>query len=473
MDKRTFLLLVILLFLANITLLANAVNADSSHSKTVRINEIHVIGNKKTNENIILREVGLKEGETYQLQELEQVAEDGRKRVYNTNLFNEVEIQILETSESEVDLMIRVDERWYFYPSPIFRIADRNLMDWLINRSAELNRFNYGLKLDQYNFRGRKETFRFMGEIGFERRFILNYVIPYIEKTQRHGLIIDLAYLENEDIAYITENHLPTFFESDEINRKSFNSGISYSYRPSYYATHYAKIGFKTSVISDTLVSLNSNFLGNGRKNQQRFQLKYQFLYDQRDKRTYATDGHFLFLEIEKLGVGIFDDLDMLTLTGVVSKYHDLGRGFYLANSMVGLMSFPKQQPYFNYSGLGYDEIYARGFELDVIEGHRFVMFKNSFRKLLFNTSRDISDLVPIDQFDDAKLGMYAKLFFDAAWVDNYPQYEISSRLTNTFLYSVGIGLDMITMYDLVLRFEYSYNSADEFNFALNIKADM
>ena len=80
---------------------------------------------------------------------------------------------------------------------------------------------------------------------------------------------------------------------------------------------------------------------------------------------------------------------------------------------------------------------------------------------------------MPIDQFNDAKLIMYFKLFFDTGWVHNYPEYESNRRLTNTFLYSAGAGIDMITMYDLVFRFEYSYNSESELNFALNIKADI
>ena len=232
MTTRVFLLLFILLFSRKYVESAISILPDTTSDRTVQINEIHVIGNKKTKENIILREAGFKKGETYQFEELKQATEAGRKRIYNTNLFNEVEIQILETEISEVDLMISVDERWYFYPSPILRLADRNLMDWIINRGGEFNRFNYGLKLDQFNFRGRNERVRFLGEIGFERIFYLNYVVPYIEKTQRYGLILDLAYIENENMAYVTENHLPTFLDSDKMNRKTFNSGISFSYRP-------------------------------------------------------------------------------------------------------------------------------------------------------------------------------------------------------------------------------------------------
>ena len=80
---------------------------------------------------------------------------------------------------------------------------------------------------------------------------------------------------------------------------------------------------------------------------------------------------------------------------------------------------------------------------------------------------------MPISQFAQFRMAAYLKFFADFAWVDNYPNYEISSRLTNKLLFSFGVGLDLLAMYDMVLRLEYSYNSEDELNFALNIKADL
>ena len=80
---------------------------------------------------------------------------------------------------------------------------------------------------------------------------------------------------------------------------------------------------------------------------------------------------------------------------------------------------------------------------------------------------------MPISQFSQFRMAAYLKFFADFAWVNNYPNYEISSRLTNQLLYSFGVGLDLVAMYDMVLRLEYSYNSENERNFALNIKADL
>ncbi len=470
-------LLSIILFYLFCSPLVSAPQTDSTDE--VLIDTIYVIGNRKTNSRIILREISIESGGSYSVSEIDQLVADAKIRVYNTNLFNEVDIQVLNKEDNLADLMVRVDERWYFYPSPIFRIEDRNFMDWLVNRSGGTSRLNVGGKLDQYNFRGRNEQIRFLSQLGFDQgqvirqMHLLSYVIPYIDKAQRNGLIFDFAYTEQEDIAYQTDDHIPTLLKSQSINRIAFNTQVTHTYRPSFYSTHYAAIGFKTTNIADTVVQINPNYLGNGRKNQKALRLKYQYILDLRNNRNFPTQGYYLNAMVQQNGLGIFGDLNIFSLQAIVSKYQELGRGFFLANGMVAHASFPRNQPYFNYRGIGYEDIFMRGFELVVVEGPRYVLQKNSFRKELFSTEQDISNIIPIDQFDNAKLAMYAKLFFDWGYVENYPRYELSDRLSDTFIYSAGVGIDMLTMYDLVIRFEYSYNSANELNFALNVKADM
>ncbi len=476
MRLRTFPLLFVLILSA---FMADAQIQSTDSLDDFTIDKIYIIGNRKTHKSIILRELGFEEGGTYLKTDVPQMIEDANMRVYNTNLFNKVDVQFLNKSDSTSDVMVSLDERWYFYPAPIFRIEDRNFMDWLVNRSGGTSRLNVGGKLDQFNFRGRNEQLRFLSELGFDKgqvirqRHILNYVIPYIEKTQRNGLIFDFAYTEQEDIAYQTTDHIPTLLKDREINRIAFNSQVTHSFRPNYYSTHYTSIGFKTTSITDTVAILNPNYLGDSRKHQKAFRLKYQFINDRRNNRNFPTQGYYFNAYAKQNGLGIFDDLSIFSMQAIYSRYRELGKGWYLANGLIGFASFPQNQPYFNYSGIGYDDIFMRGFELVVVEGPNFILSKNSLRKLLFKTKGDISNIIPIDQFDDAKLELYAKFFVDGGFVENYPRYEISNRLSDTYLYSVGLGIDMVTMYDLVIRFEYSYNSAEELNFALNIKADI
>ncbi|MBV6644215.1 MAG: BamA/TamA family outer membrane protein [Cyclobacteriaceae bacterium] len=452
---------------------SDTTQSDTLVTKSVIINKVFVLGNKKTKANIILRELSVKPGRQLDILELEKIIEEDRNKIYNTNLFNDVTIQILQLEDGRVDLLITVDERWYFYPSPMVRIADRNFMDWLINRDGELNRFIYGLRLDQFNFRGRNEQLRFLGQLGFRRRFLLKYIMPYIEPSQRHGLIFDFIYNEEENVAYITEDHLPTFLDQQKINRDEIFGSITHSFRPSFYTFHYTSIGLKSGTISDSIATLNPNYFGNGKTRQKSINLSYSFIKDQRNIRAYPTEGSYLNVRLEKVGIGVFGDVDITRLWAKYAKYSDLGNGFYAANGIWAVMSGPKEQPYSNYIGLGYDDIFARGYELEVVEGYQFLLSQNSFRKKLFSTKKNISKIMPIRQFQTFPLSMYAKIFSDIGWVNNYPEFEISSRLSNSLLYSVGVGLDVQMIYDLVLRFEYSYNAERDLNFALNIKADI
>ena len=53
--------------------------------------------------------------------------------------------------------------------------------------------------------------------------------------------------------------------------------------------------------------------------------------------------------------------------------------------------------------------------------------------------------------------GFFAKAYFNAGYVSmGGPQY--GSMLNNRLLYTEGIGLDIVTIYDLQLKIEFSFN---------------
>ena len=443
-------------------------------NQPIRIDEIYILGNKKTKEKIILREMSLKKGTYGSRDDIKKSIAIDKINILNTNLFNAVSIEILEDPEkSTVNVFVKVDERWYFWPAPLIGIADRNLMDWVINREGDVNRFNYGLRLTQYNLGGQNQTLKFIGKVGFERNLLIDYMIPFIDKNQKHGLGFIYSYSESENASYITKDHVPDFFNSDVINKKVSFASTSYTYRPSFYNFHEISISYVQSEVSDTVVRLNPNYHFNKEKKQGYFGLSYNFISDHRNNKRFATSGTFLHASLENIGLGYRNQFNLSTVSLKFNKYTPLGNDFFLANGIMGLQTFPAEQPYFNYQGLGYNEVLARGFELELIEGSQFLLQKNTLRKKIFDRSKDIRNIMPISQFAQFRMAAYLKFFADFAWVNNYPNYEISSRLTNQLLYSFGVGLDLVAMYDMVLRLEYSYNSENERNFALNIKADL
>ncbi|MFN7406812.1 MAG: POTRA domain-containing protein, partial [Cyclobacteriaceae bacterium] len=206
---------------------ASAAPEDSS--RLITVNRILIIGNKITRDRIILRELSMKSGDTLRFYQLKAFLPLDRNKIYNLRLFNTVEVRALEIGPSQIDLLIEVSERWYTFPLPVFELSDRNFNEWIQNYNADLSRVNYGIKLFQYNLRGRNETLRIGAQFGFSREFDLSYRIPNLDRQQKHGLRFDLGFSEPENIAYFTNDHKLEFLRLDESARVSRSVSITYS----------------------------------------------------------------------------------------------------------------------------------------------------------------------------------------------------------------------------------------------------
>lgn len=443
----------------------------SSQIDLVQVKNIFILGNEKTKRFIITRELKFKEGEYLERQELDEILELSKNNVYNTNLFHSVEIQKLQSDSSFIDVLVKVEERWYVWPSPVFRLADRSFNDWWYNRNHDLSRVNYGLKLDIYNFRGQKENLRFVGFTGFEKRLIFQYAIPYIDKDQVHGLTLGGGYLINKKLSYKTEDHLTIFTDTataELVNREITTGYLIYTYRPSFNDYHDFMIqGFDRDV-SDTVVKYNPNYYRDGSNRQRSFLLSYMFRRDFRNNKNYPLTGYRVLAMLEKEGIGIYKDVDIWRLTGSHFHYFDLGNKFFANVSLGVQLSTVNNVPYFNYTQLGLDNYYVRGYELSVIEGPINVLTKNSLKYELFKTQVHLGDAMPLRKFRKIPFAFYPKVIVDAGYVKNYPDYTMGSRLTDKLLYGIGPGLDVVTLYDITLRFEYTYNAEGEANFFLN-----
>lgn len=164
------------------------------------INNIFIIGNKKTKKNIILREIDLQEGVYYDWEELISLVQEDQKKIYNLQLFNKVEITPLITDTDQIELLVSVTERWYIIPNIILNLADRNLAEWWVNQNRDLSRVNYGGRLVHNNVGGRNEKLRIGGQMGFIRTFEALYNKPYIDKNQKHGLAIQATYFTQRNL---------------------------------------------------------------------------------------------------------------------------------------------------------------------------------------------------------------------------------------------------------------------------------
>ena len=434
----------------------------------VAIDNIIIEGNRKTKSQIITRELSFTEGSQYQRSQLDSMFEWDRNRIYNTNLFNDVSFSLINASNGKADVLITVDERWYFHPIPIFQLAGRNFNDWWVNRNRDLNQVSIGLKLTQYNFRGRLERLRVNSQFGFTTRINFSYRIPYIEKTKKHGLDLDFNYLETKYLAFDTEHNNRIFIEGEGLLRSVFRNRITHSYRSSFYSFHFLSLGNTSVNIADTVATLNLNYLGDGLTNQKYFTAGYSYSWDRRDNRNYPTKGEWHTGRVRKYGLGFYKDVDFWTTEFGLSKYKELEKDFYYAGNLIGVISFPNERSYFNYFAIGFRKTVLRGHDLTIVEGSDFFVQKNEFKKKLFSHKQDISKLVPIRQFQTFPITIFGKIFFDQGYAKSYPGHNGSDLLADQYLYSYGLGIDLMIIYDAVFRFELSHNTLGKTNFFLN-----
>ncbi|MBL7870492.1 MAG: BamA/TamA family outer membrane protein [Cyclobacteriaceae bacterium] len=454
--------------------LADTAIESSIKNRVVSINRVIIIGNKITREKIISRELTLKPGDTISTTRLEKVLPQDQRKIYNLRLFNSVTVRWLEVTQSQVDLLIEVNERWYTFPVPIFELSDRNFNEWWQNYDHDFKRVNYGLRLYQYNFRGRNETLRLTAQFGFTRRFELSYRIPYIDRQQKHGLIFDFNFSEPKNLGYNTEDHKLVFKEGRKVLKTAKGFGVTYTFRRSFYETHSFNFSYQNNHVVDSIAILNPNYYGNDRVNQIYGALTYSFNSEHRDVVAYPLKGYQFTVFAQKVGLGFGTDVSQWEANITYARYFDLTKNFYLSNFSSAYLSTPLHQPYNLYSALGYRKQLVKGYEVYVIEGPKFFLNKTTFRKKIYSRTWDLEQM-PLEQFRYFPLTIYLKSFADLGYVENYPYYQennFNTRLSNKLLAGAGAGIDIVTAYDAVFRLEYTFTREKTQGFFFHMKKE-
>ena len=443
-------------------------------NKSVRIDKIFIIGNRETRERIIRRELHLKEGEVVDSLQLHRLIEEDKNKILNTKLFLSVDFNVLKVNEEEIDIIIRVVERWYLFPIPIFELADRNFNEWWVNQERDFSRVNYGLKLYRFNMRGRNETLKLLAQFGYTKKFQLSYSFPYIDRAQKLGLKLVSEYSENKNFNYLTianKQQDLDFLESDKWMLRQLRLGFEFSYRRSFYNTHDLGFTYFNHRIRDTIAVLNPNFLLDGDTRQRYFEAHYTFTRDLRDAASYPLEGFLMRLQAVKSGLGIFNDHNQFRLSASYAHFLKFGENLFLSVELGGISSWPERQPYLNVNALGYEPYDLRGYELYVIEGQHLLYNRYTLKNRIFEDVF-INPMIPIRQFQTFPIAIYLKTFFDLGYVNSSWNIPENNRFVNKPLYGGGVGLDIVTFYDLVMRMEYSINGDREGSFVFGLKRD-
>jgi len=428
------------------------------------INSIRFTGNKVTHDRIIKRELLIEENDTLSSSEFTQKLEQGRKNLVNTSLFNFVTIDsiFVEGSDYEVDVIIDFLERWYIWPVPILEFADRNFNEWL--KKKDWNRINYGMFLTWNNFRGRREKVILYARFGFDENYHFKYQIPYINKKQTLGMGFAAGFLRNHEIAYNSENNKEILYRNEEVYpRKELFAYSEIYYRKGIHNQHWGILGYTDLQVSDSVLILNPDYGFDNSTQNQSINLFYQYRSDYRDYKQYPLNGYYFDAQLDKRGLGIIpnSEINALFLKANFRKYNRIKGRLFWASGLTVKYSPIQDQPYAYMQGLGYKRDYIRGYEFYVIDGQHFALLKNNLKFELVSQRVQEFKFIPTDKFNKLYYAFYINLYADFGYVYDYRE-GVNNPMANELLPGYGIGIDFVTYYDFVFRFEYSFNKMGE-----------
>jgi len=429
----------------------------------------------KTRDHIILRELALKEGVKVHRRDLPEILKKEKNKIFNTNLFTKVEVFHQELKNNELIIIVSVNEQWYLWPVPIIELADRNFNEWWTQRNRDLGRLEYGIRFRQRNFRGRNEDLKLLFQLGFTRKMELLYQIPYIDRRQKTGLGFQVLYTENTNSPFRTfKNRLDFIDGGDEVLARRFNFATSLRHRGAFYNTHSLNLRYAYEWVGDSVKEQTPEFFQNRTPERQYFSLEYRFFRDFRDIAAYPLKGWYLMLGATQRGFGLLDSHPTTSLTPNFARFFKLSPRWYFAMKTSGKLSFPLRQSYTDLRSLGYGQEVMRGYELYVIDGQHYLLGKSTLRFKLFENELNLGKLFPLDQFNRIPLAGFLKAYADAGrtWQLGDLPLLVDERFGNRALWSAGVGFDLVTYYNMVARFEYSYNPYDQWGFFFNLKAE-
>ncbi len=446
------------------------------------VNSIEITGNRRTREKIITRELDFALGDslattetkasTFRLldkrwysrsdsSELVRRMKYSRENIINTKLFLMADLYLEQVEGVNYKLRIEVQERWYFWVFPVIQLDHPNFNDWL--QDPDLSLLSQGLFVSHNNMWGLSHQASAAGYLGSSKAIALGYFIPWIGKGQRIGLKIAGAYKNSAVVEYgSSQNERQMLYESGSLKEYSLLNTLTM--RPRLY--NYGKIRLMAThlQLSDALYNLTQNdslasFLPSNKQSVGYLSLYIEYTYDSRNNHAYPLKGTYLSGFVDKRGLGIISrDVDYFYYGIDFHFYQKLSEKWYTAEMVKLVNSSSEDIPYYFKQDLTSRSNFIRGYDYYALRGDQLYYFRSNLKYQLVKPriKKARKEKHKDSQFRNVPYAFYLNTFSDVAYVAEkfYGDYN---PYNNRLLYSWGVGLDFITYYDLVLRFEYAF----------------
>jgi outer membrane protein assembly factor BamA len=420
------------------------------------VDEIRIEGNDRTQDKVILREWNLIVEDSMQKIDESEYLLTLENRLYNLNLFNQVNAQFITVRESVV-LLIEVVEKWYIWPIPFLEFSDRNFNIW---QSLEFgaDRTNYGLYLFNYNLFGLNHTAKFSLVEGYHSKYGLEYRIPFLVNDPKLSLQFGYQYKSQDELWHqTTEDRLEFYSNRERGLIKSHTAYFGLGQQMDVYSNLGIQLGYqRTEVDTDAVYNAYGQpFLEQGAHQQELYHITAYWYDDSRDNRFFPMEGRSLSLQATQT----FGSMRNLALSMRQAYYGHLSGAGYWGVSLLAVHNTNGERAYLNNRMFGYNR-YVRGYENYVIDGQSSGLVKAAYRFNLLDNDFPLS-FVPFKNYKLLPVQAVLECFVDAGYVVNN-QVVGKNDLPNSSLVGAGIGLNVLAYNDKVFRFEYSMNARSE-----------
>lgn len=396
--------------------------AQTNGDRSLIIRSVRIEGNETTKDFVILREMSSVPGDTLNVDRLRF----DENRIYSLGLFNRVEIEpVIEADQA--DLLVRVHERWYFYPFPILGI-----------KYGKLANLFYGIGVVHTNFRGRHERLIFEAAYGYDRWIQMIYQTPRLTED-------DDIYFRSALSVSRVQNLNP---DRGLYQQTTYGTQLTLGKRVGLYNLFQMTGGYEVWEVSD---AISGGTLAPGGMDEF-YNAGINYSYDSRNVREYPTDGIFLNLVATKYGFG-GSMVDFFRYGAETSVFIPLSSDVTIAGRAHGQFSAGGPVPSYRYVYFGYREK-IRGYFNRVLEGENLVGGSLEVRIPLLLPRYYEFPYSPLPEFSVWRYGLYLGFFADAG-----KTWFRSEGYSGRHWYSgFGFGLHFLLPYSLVVRTEIALN---------------
>jgi len=410
----------------------------NSEEESFRVDSILVLGNKTTEDFVILNEITFNKGELVNNKDLLY----NRERVYSLGLFNKVSVKKVEENQKNL-IIIEVEESWYIFPLPLLEIKER-----------DYKKLSYGFYLVYKNFRGRNETIFSTVSFGYNPSFGITYINPNLNTEGDYFLRFSSFFSRQNNRSIIAESQT-----GEKFSFKQIFSSLILGNRIDAFNRLFVNLTFN---YVETEKQITNYTLGSERIDRYP-QLGLGYEYDKRDLIQFPKQGNYLFLSGNFNGLGI-NNTNYQTAKMDFRQYFEIYNKIFFKFRTSARITFGEKVPLFDYSLIGADEKVRGNFFKRIEDRNLLSVNSELYYPLINELQLDLSFLPIIPK----KLLSYRIAVYIHAFADYGSVFKDFYKSTNS-LAGYGFGISFLFLPYNIVRFEMGLNEYSKTEFIFDI----